>query len=262
MLRMRLLLLFVSVFNLPILVSAQTAAQSYPQAIGLGQQSVAMLTRGTAISDVTLTGNVTQIYGSDSETGTGTFSAKGTNESRVDLVLSGGSRSDVRNAIGGDPRGAWSANGATAKAYAGHNCWTDAVWFFPALSSLAQFSNPGFVFKYIGPELHGGANVQHIRVSQAATNDPRGTVQQLSIVDFYLDTNSNLPHAIAVNIHPDKNMGINIPLELCFADYQAVAGVLVPVHFQQMLNGGVVLDVRVTNVKLNTNLLDALFALP
>lgn len=258
-------LIIACYFVLTLCAAAQTSPQaptSDPQAVTLAQQSVAALTSATVINDVTLSANVTQIYGSDTETGTGTFSAKGTSESRVDLSLSGGNRSDVRNAINGVPQGAWSANGATATAYAGHNCRTDAVWFFPALSSLTQVTNQKFIFKYIGAEQHNGVSVQHIRVFQTATNDVTGMIQRLSTTDFYLDTTTNLPDAIAVHTHADNNMGLDIPLEVRFTNYQAVNGVQVPFHFQQMLNGGVVLDATVTNVTFNTGLADTLFTLP
>lgn len=250
---------------LTLCAAAQSLPQvptSDPQAVALAQQSVAALTTATVINDVTLSANVTQIYGSDTETGTGTFSARGTSESRVDLTLGGGNRSDVRNATNGIPQGAWSANGATATAYAGHNCRTDAVWFFPALSSLAQVTNQNFIFKYIGAEQHSGVSVQHIRVFQTAISDVTGTLQRLSATDFYLDTTTKLPDAIAVSTHADNNMGLDLPLEVRFANYQAVNGVQVPFHFQQMLNGGVVLDATVTNVKFNTGLADTLFTLP
>ncbi|MBZ5690037.1 MAG: hypothetical protein LAP86_34040 [Acidobacteriia bacterium] len=163
---------------------AQTSLSSDPLAISLAQQSVIVLTQNLPVSDVTLTANVLSTYGSDNETGTGTFKAKGFAESRVDLSLSGGTRSDVRTGTGS---GTWKVNAATAKPYAGHNCQTDASWFFPALSSLSQTTNPSFIFKYIGKEQRGSANTQHIRVFQISATDPAGLVQRLSAEDFYLD---------------------------------------------------------------------------
>ena len=93
--------LFVAFF-----ASAQNPPASAPQALALAAQSIGALTSGTAISDVTLTGNVTSIAGSDVETGTGAFVAKGTGASRVDLTPSGGKRSDIRNSSNGFPQGA------------------------------------------------------------------------------------------------------------------------------------------------------------
>lgn len=240
--------------------SAITASDA--QAVSLAQQATLALTGGNSVGDVTLNANVISIFGSDNETGTGTFSAKGSNESRVDLNLSGGTRSDVRSAVNGLPTGAWAQNSAPSTAYAQHNCWTDAAWFFPALSSLGQTANPAYVFKYIGQEQHGGVAVQHIRVLQVVPRDTSGTFQRLSAMNFYLDLNTNLPDAIATTIHPDDNSGGNFAVEVRFANYQSINGVQVPLHFQQMFNGGVVLDATVTNTVFNTGLADSLFTLP
>jgi len=233
---------------------------SDPFAVSLAQKSVAALTGGAQISDVSLNGSVTSIFGSDSETGTGTFRAKGIGESRVDLNLSSGTRSDVRNTASGAPGGAWQKNGGTSTSYASHNCWVDASWFFPALSSLTQTANPIFVFKYVGHEQHGGMNTQHIRVFQT----PAGGIslfQHLSTADFYLDPASLLPLAVAFQVHPDMDASTDIPTEVRFANYQTVNGFQIPFHFQRMLNGGVVVDVAVTNATLNTGVLDSIFSL-
>lgn len=241
---------------------AQTTSQpvpvSDPQALSLVHQSIVSLTRQTAISDVTLIGNVTSIFGSDNETGTGIFQAKGSRESLVSLKLSGETRAEVRNLANGLPSGAWQVNSGAAKAIAYHNCRTDAAWFFPALSSLTQTANPSFVFKYIGLELHGGVNTQHVRVfesSQAAF------LQRLSTVDFYLDPISSRPLAIAFAVHPDLDGNTDIPAEVRFANYQSVSGIPVPFHFQKILNGGVVLDVNVTSARFNSGLADSIFSL-
>jgi hypothetical protein len=239
--------------------AAATASTSDQSAITLAQQSVAALTGGLPVGDVTLNANVISILGSDSETGTGTFEAKGASESRVDLNLSGGTRTDVRNATNGIPAGAWSKNGNTSTVYAGHNCYTDAVWFFPALSSLTQTANHNFVFKYIGQERHGGVNTQHIRVYQSSSRT--SPISALSTMDFYLDTVSSLPMAIGFESHPDNNMGTNIPTEIDFANYQPVNGFKVPFHFQKIFNGLVVLDVTVTSPTFNSEPADTRFTL-
>ncbi|MGO9865347.1 MAG: hypothetical protein ACLPLR_17200 [Terriglobales bacterium] len=234
---------------------------SDPRAVTLASQAVAVLTQGTAISDVTLNGTATLTLGSEGQGGTATLRAKGTGEGRVDLNLSDGeTRSDARNVANGTAAGAWMKNNAAPVAYAAHNCWTDAPWFFPALSSLAQTANPTFVFKYIGQEQHEGVNTQHIRVFQA----PPGTlslIQHLSTVDFYLDPTTFLPLAIAFQVHPDLNAGADIPAEIRFSDYQVVGGIPVPFRIQRMLNGGLVLDITVTSAAFNTGVPDNIFSL-
>lgn len=235
--------------------SPQAGVPSDPIAISLAQKSVAALTGGAGIGDVSLTANVISVLGTDYETGAGTFSAKGLNESRVDLNLSGGTRSDVRNNLSGIPAGAWEKNRGTATPYAPQNCRSDAGWFFPALSSLSQTANPNLVFKYVGQEQHNGVGVQHIRVFRAQSPSATAT-------DFYLDPNSFLPLAIGFNLHADNDANTNIPSEIRFANYQLVNGVEIPFHFQRVSNGSVELDITVTSAALNTGLLDTFFTLP
>jgi hypothetical protein len=82
--------------------------------------------------------------------------------------------------------------------------WTEAVWFFLALSSLSQTANPSFTFKYVGQEQHGGVNTQHIRVFQPSKVS---LLQHLNTIDFYLDPASSIPLAIAFQVRPDKDAG-------------------------------------------------------
>jgi len=241
---------------------AQTASSSDPFALSLAQKSMAALTGGVPVNDVTLNANVISVLGAEPETGTATFQAKGTRESRVDLAVPSGTRAEVRSNVGMFPTGAWAQNASTPVTVPQHNTWTDAAWFFPALSSLSQVTNPQLVFSNVGQEQHNGVTVQHIRSYQVTPSGvSNSSIPGLSVMDFYLDPNSYLPMAVAFNLHSDTNMGVNIPVEIRFANYQAVNGVQIPFHFQRVLNGSLVLDATVTNVAINTGLQDSSFTL-
>ena len=227
-------------------------------AVLLAQKSIAALTGGTPVTDVTLNGNVISTLSSAYDSGTATLQAKGLAESRVDMNLSSGSRSDVRSAATGVPSGAWQRNGSGPVAYAQHNCWTDAAWFFPPLSALTQTANAGFVFSYIGAEQHNGVNSQHIRVSQTGSQ----RIQDLSTMDFYLDATSGLPLALVFQARADNDVNTRIATEIRFSQYQSVNGLRVPFHFQQLSDGNLSLDFTLTNVSINTGLPDTLFTLP
>lgn len=256
--RLSAVLLVVSAFC----AGAQTVTPAVPtsdaQAEFVAKKAMMTLTRGLPLKDVTMSANVIQIYGSDIASAAATFKAKGLAKSRIDLNLTGGTRSDVRTPTGG---GAWKTNTGAAKPYAGHNCQTDAAWFFPALSSLSQTANPNFIFKYVGEEQHGSVNTQHIRVFQIFNNDSAGILRRLSTEEFYLDVATGLPDAIAFKSHPDNDLNTNIDTEIRFANYQSVSGVLVPFHFQQITNGSVVLDATVTAATMNSGISDSLFNL-
>ena len=241
---------------------AQNSPVSDPFAVTLAQQSVLALTGGIPLSDVTLNANAISVLGSDGGTGTATLKAKGVSESRIDLALSKWTKSDIRNALSGVPSGVWIKDGGTPNAYAIHNSWTDAPWFFPALSSLTQTLNPNFIFKYIGQEQHSGITVQHIRVFQIVPSDTKDEFQtaRLSATNFYLDSTTSLPMAESFRTHPDNDMNTDIDIEIRFGNYQAVSGVQIPFRVQRMLHGNVVLDLTVTSAVVNSGLTDVLFS--
>jgi hypothetical protein len=68
-----------------------------PQAIALLQQSLTNMTNGVPIADVTLSGTATRIVGPDQYSGQVALEAKGTQESRIALSLSGFSLTQVRS---------------------------------------------------------------------------------------------------------------------------------------------------------------------
>jgi hypothetical protein len=184
---------FVVVCLLGLLSSVYSLAQqppsSDPQALSLAAQSIAAITGGTTINDITLSGSVTWNGG---DTGTVMLTALGTGESRMDASLTGGTRTEIRDAQTGVLQGQWFAPDNTSGYFASQNCWTDAVWFYPVLGSLA--GGPNVVLSYIGQEDRNGGSVQHLRsyLAQSAQSTGIGP-QQFSAMDFYLDATTLLP---------------------------------------------------------------------
>ena len=232
------------------LLLSQNSPASDPQALSLAAQSVAALAGGTAIGDLTLTGSVTW---NETETGTATFEALGTRESRMNLVLASGTRTEIRDAQTGTPLGRWFNPNTTSGLFAGQNCWTDAVWFFPALGSLAAGSN--VVLSYVGAESRNGSSVQHLRsyVYQPGQFTPP-TPSQLSGMDFYLDAATLLPLAVTFNAHPDNDPNSNLFVEIDFSDYQRFQGIAVPMHIQKYQQGYLMIDVTVSSAFFNSGL--------
>src|SRR5438477_553099 len=107
---------------------------------------------------------------------------------------------------------------------------------FPVFAIAHRLSNSSYVATYVGQETHDGQTVQHISVSQTAPfPDPPGapTFAHLTQVDFFLDSTTLLPAAIAFNIHPDNNALLDLPVEIRFSDYQTVSGARGPFHVQK-----------------------------
>jgi hypothetical protein len=246
----------VGIAVLPYSSSAQNQIPtSNPQALAFAAQAITALKGGASVSDVTLTGTATWTAGSDGETGSATFQALGNGESRMDVALPSGSRTEIRDASTGTGKGKWVAQSGASGMLAPHNCLTDAVWFFPSLGSLAGSTN--LIFSYIGLESRNGTNVQHIQSYVYQSNLVQGsgaTLQQLSTMDFYLDATTLLPSAISFNVHPDNDATSNIPVEIDFSNYQVTSGLMIPMHIQKHMQDQLLIDATVSNVAFNTGL--------
>lgn len=267
---------------------------SDPQAIALLQKSLAALTHGESVTDVTLTGTAHRIAGSDDETGTVTLEATSAGDSRVELSFSSGNRIEIRNhsafplpgalpstmpasvAQMPQPVGAWSGPDGILHGMASHNLMTDAAWFFPALALERLAASKTYVLSYFGQETHNGAVLLHVSaMQQFAQNTPTATggntvgpnpsqlqelVEHLSQMDFYFDPNTLLPAALDFDQHPDGNALSDIPVEVRFSDYESVNGIAAPMDIQKYVNYGLALDLQISDTAINSGLPASAFA--
>ncbi len=239
---------------------AQNPPQSDPRALSLVSQSIAALTGGTSIFDATLNGTATWSNGTGSETASATLMARGTGESRFDMTLSAGPRSEIRNDASTTSQGELLATDGSVNPWAYQNCMVNATWFFPQLSVLGATGDPTLIFVYVGQETRNGAAVQHIQSYRYAQNNT-ATTQQLSTMDIYLDATSFLPVAFVFNIHPDDDSAQNFPVEVDFSAYRAVNGIQVPFRIRRYVSGNLGFDFTVTSAQFNSGLPDSLFAI-
>jgi hypothetical protein len=238
-----------------------TATVSDPAAIALASRALQAIAGGTALSDITLQASVIYIAGSDEETGTATLMARGNAQSLVTLNLTGGQRQEIRNGVAG----VWSGPDGTPHAMAAHNCWTDASWFFPALALQALSVDPTLVVSYLGLGEWNGAAAIHLQLSRLVpgqTAEMTAEIQQLSLVELYLDPASYLPLAVAFKTHPDDDLNVDLPVEIRFGGYRNASGILLPFRIQKYLQGTLTLDLTITNVAVNSGVSASVFTLP
>lgn len=237
----------------PISTSAQTLVVRDAQGLVLLNQSLGVLTGGTSVTDVTLQAAATYIAGSDQEGGAATLEATANQQAHIYLNLVGGQRQEIRNGPAGD----WIGTDRVEHPMALHNCWMDATWFFPALTFETALNDSQVSLVYVGQESRGGLAVQHLQISRvlsSQTAEVTALVQKLSSMDVYLDAASSLPVALDFNLHPDNDASTNIPVEIQFANYQPVSGMLVPFHIQKYLQFGLMLDLNVSSVTVNSGI--------
>lgn len=240
---------------------SSSTTQSSPQAISLLHQSLAALTGGQPVTDVTLSGTVRRIAGSDDETGTAILKAASNGSARLDFNFSSGPYSETANFFS-SPAGSWSGPDGVSHSIVFHNLLSEAAWFFPAFAVGRRLSTSGYVATYIDHETHEGQAVEHVSVSQNAPipNPPGGvTFEHLTRLDFYLDSTMLLPAAVTFSIHADNDALLDIPVEVRFSDYRSVNGAQVPFHMQKFLNNSLFLDFQAQAVTPNSGLTAAAF---
>jgi hypothetical protein len=260
---LRRIVLISFLLLIPFTAHSQEAPIQNPQAIALARQALAALDGSVQVNDITLAGIGTRTAGSDIEAGSASLKALGTLDSRLDLVLTNGNCSEIRNQANGASQGFWIGPDGTVNSMANHNVLTDAAWFFPPLTVLSQVSNQNLSVIYVGPDTKNGVAVQHVQfVTQFPAMSPGAgeLLSSLTTTDMYLNASSFLPVAICFSTHPDNDAGTNIPVEVDFSNYQSVSGVQIPFHIQKFLNGTLYLDLTVQNAILNSGLTDSNFA--
>jgi len=235
---------------------AQQPASPSISAQALLQQSLAAQLGNTQISDVTLTGTVRRIAGSDDESGTATLKALPSGATRLDFNFPSGPRSEFKSFVSNTPNGSWSGPDGVFHPIAGHNLISDWGWF-PLFTLAASANTQNYTVSPVGSETRNGEAVVHIAISQQVptlSGDASALCQHLSQLGVYLDSATLLPASIAYNIHPDNNALLDIPVELCFADYRAVNGAQIPFHIQKFINNTLSLGLQFQSATLNTGL--------
>jgi hypothetical protein len=234
-----------------------------PQAISLLQQSVAAMLNGTQVTDISMSGTAIHFAGSDNDTGTVILQAKGTTESKVAITLAGNTTTELRSFQDGAETGTSTGTDGKSQTTAFHNCFTDSAWFFPALSSVASaVANQGMNASYVGAETVNGISVQHVRVWQSIASPDEAAVTliaHVSTMDWYLDGTSGLPMLARFTTHPTDNASLDQQAEVRFANYQAISGVMVPLHIQRLLNNALAFDFTFASATLNSGLPDSTF---
>ncbi len=240
---------------------SSTTSASSSQALITLQSTVAALTGKSSVTDVTLSGTAEWIAGSDDETGAAIYKAL-PSANRLDISLTSGTRSEIRNVGASGPAGAWISPDGVSHAIALHKLIADPGWFpLFAFSNIA--SSPNSLLTYVGPETRNGVSVIHLSAAQQFSGPYANAValmKSLSQVDIYLDSSSLLPVSYVFNIHPDDDASLAIPTEIRYSNYQSIAGAQIPLHVQRFVNNSLTLDLQFENAVLDSGLSLTTFA--
>lgn len=228
--------------------------QKYPSGLSWVMQAMAALTGGSQVGGVTLNGSVTWTIGNNQGMGTIMLQSSGNTNSEIQLTTSAGNLTETRSwaSDGSGPLGQWTDLNGNPHQMAQQNCWTDAVWFFPALSMLSDYSDPTMVYNDLGQEQYNGQYVEHIQAYRAIPpGSPPDILARLSTVNYYLDSQTAIPAAMTFAMHGDTDVNADIPVVLLFSGYQTVNGVQVPFEVTRLHNGSPLYQITISSVNLS-----------
>ncbi|MGH9572021.1 MAG: hypothetical protein ACRD40_00610 [Candidatus Acidiferrales bacterium] len=263
---MRSFIVIAFLLALTAAASAQSSPTASTQASDLLQQSLAAQTGGVPLADITLSGNVTFIHGTQTESGPMTLTALAVGTTRVEFDLPSGTRAEVWSKTKSVPVTSGTGPNASGTEPAGGSlAMPSPSWFSPALLT-PLLSGTGYANSYIGSEMRNGAAVQHLSVWQTAGQGrpmPALAARQQTQSDIYLDPATFLPVSMVFQIrpHPQPGKPLSIrarpaPEEVRFSDYREFQGRRMPFHIQLFLgpppHQQEIMDLTISSAALNT----------
>jgi len=225
------------------------------------------LSGGAAINDVTFSGTVRHIAGATDENGRAELKALATGETSVDLTYPSGSTREVYARSERGLIGQRSSQNQKPHAISEHNLLVDPAWFCPVLILQRVGTASDRIVTVVRQAASSQHSRDHLRVSRKPTSEPTSDQTVNSItkrvldafnaapqIDFYLDSTTHLPTELAFNLHPDNNLGENVPIRVKYSDYRPVNGLQVPFHLQKFMNGTLMWDVELESANFNSGL--------
>ncbi|MGC2421259.1 MAG: hypothetical protein WA405_06370 [Candidatus Acidiferrales bacterium] len=269
--RLRMFPLALTFFLLPIALAAQGTSQqttSPPRpgrSIALALKSMAALTAGALINNVTLTGTITLANAPNAGSGAITLSATADGQSQVTMSLPSGQQSEIRSYSRMSHTGTWTdSEGASHDFSMLNTLGPHPAWYFPVLVMQRGFMSTQYFAGDLGPATWDGASVEHLQIFRRPWSERFKPVvvnpllKQMSLYDIYLDPSSLLPVAMTFNVHLDSAnpTQLFVPAgtpagdhleEIRFSDYRQVQGRPMAFHVQVYFNGVISADIQLAS---------------
>ncbi len=279
--------LLFAAFLVALPVAAQTASPtpttSDPQAVALLQGSLAALTNGAQITDVTMegtvsvnkTGALTRVnWGPTATAETKTLIATDTGQSQETTVTPAGTEVVVRGVSAGVPvLSVTGTDGATHVIDTWSALTPHPAWFYPAFL-LHDALSSSYVASYVGQETWEGVPVVHIAIWRSASGaSASASFKAASEHEVYLDPTSLLPVGTAFVVHAYDPKNPNKPImpyrgkspdrivEVRYLDYQQVQGRPVAMEIQSSTDiipsdspDDLVSTIQISSVTFNTGI--------
>jgi len=256
------------------LVSMPASAQQTSQGASILQQSLAALTGGATVTDVTMTGTVTVLSGSTTASGTITLVGTVAGQSQLTLALPSGNWVTTEN-FATNPRTSSVAgpSGTTQDTAPEELMGPSPAWFCPVLVIINAAVPNNFVVSYVGQETSNGSPAQHVAIWPQAVNSfpvssggpqappgPSLPSSRPGQQELYVNPSTFLPETLVLRVRgygtknsvPDPTQPMSLTEEVLFSNYQQVAGGVAAFHVQVLLGGTPLMDIQLSSVRFNT----------
>jgi hypothetical protein len=224
------------------------------QAVAIVQQSIAIMANNIP-SDSSASGSVAIVEGSAPQSGTIQILTRGTAQTAEAITLPTTQRAVIySNGNALEVSGGQSINPPLESVV------TDQGPDFPLPFFLGLLNNTDEAFVYVGQETLNGMTVQHIQLWNTFASNPH--LEQLapfSTRDIWFSSANGLPLKIAYTRRAGGGAMPSFPVEVTFANYTNVSGVLYPFQISKSYNGTPWEAIAIQTVAFNTGLTDAQF---
>lgn len=244
-------------FILPSQVSAQSPPLRDPKAVAVIETALAA-TGGAWPADVLATGRVTKEAGAESKPGTITLKFRGVDQSIEETTFPDGTQKftfskELAAEKQDDKEDMVSMELAATS--------QSATLPIPLLLSFLNDKNG--VLEYVGSETIGAEQAHHIRLSKSYAGRAKlEHLTEFTTRDVWVAEKTGVPLRIAYQRRSGRGAVAAIAVEVAYADWRAVSGLLVPHRIEEKLNGSLWRTMQIEQVALNTGLTDTAFALP
>ncbi len=248
-------LMFLLSLSIPFAptVSSQDPPRRDPRALAVFQHSLS--TMGRLPSDSTATGKADLVEGSTESAGTIRIRIRGLDHASEELLLTDG----VRRAIYSRLRAA-TEDGEGRKPRSLEWAASSDAPLFPARLVARGLTDSDFALEYIGLEKVGAADAHHIRIWNTFSSKPKlKALAEFTEKHIWIDALSGLPLKLYCEERFAGGAVPRVPIEVQYADYRNVGGVLFPFQIKKSLNGSPWATITIQSVTLNSGLRDADF---
>ncbi len=248
-------------FSWPLALSPQPPP-SDPQAVAVLTQAINAAggaARLGAIQDFTAPGSITYFWAGAQVRGGATVRGRGWDQFRLDANIPDGTRSHaVSHGVG-----ALNDTSGRVNPIPYHNTINMGILTFPYLGILVRLSDRLTIISYVGLVSSGGRQLHQVRVQRhfPPPADPRETLANLCLTDYFVDSTSYLVIKTIDMTHPVRTLTESYAHEIDFENYATVNGVSVPMLVREKIAGQTIWELHLTGISFNVGLTDTDFVL-